>query len=435
MAAVDEHPLRMSLLEKGGADLLARDVRSKRKHCGAAPIGVVQPLDQVRVTRSTTAGAHREATAELRLGRRRERAGLLVADVDPLDPGTPADRVDERVEAVAGDSVDAPDACLAEHLEQLVGKRAPGYPPSLGHRSCIMHEKADQSGFWTHVTHRRIDHVLCSIRADPTRVGDGSEPAESPQRIGRRDRRQALRIAVVGRGNVGGGLANLWERAGHEVVRHGRDGGDVSDREAVLLAVPGGAIAEVLARLAGLEGKTVIDATNLLDARPPAGFASNAEYVKSKTGGATAKSFNINFASLYERLGDARVAPCNLWSGDEEAREIVERLTATPAMSRCGSEVSRRRPRRRGWSISCSRSGRRGSVSSPTGWPRSSDFEAAGGETDGLHHVSAVTADIHAIWGSAAACWAPGLSGQGVNADDPGMRHIVSATRRGVTSN
>lgn len=135
-----------------------------------------------------------------------------------------------------------------------------------------------------------------------------------------------MRIAVVGRGNVGGGLANLWERAGHEVVRHGRDGGDVSDREAVLLAVPGGAIAEVLARLAGLEGKTVIDATNLLDAQPPAGFASNAEYVKSKTGGATAKSFNINFASLYERLGDARAAPCNLWSGDEEAREIVERL-------------------------------------------------------------------------------------------------------------
>jgi len=28
-----------------------------------------------------------------------------------------------------------------------------------------------------------------------------------------------MKIAVVGRGNVGGGLADLWERAGHEVTR------------------------------------------------------------------------------------------------------------------------------------------------------------------------------------------------------------------------
>jgi len=43
----------------------------------------------------------------------------------------------------------------------------------------------------------------------------------------------------------------------------------------------------------------VIDATNLYGVRPPEGFASNAEFVKSKTNGPTAKSFNINFASLY----------------------------------------------------------------------------------------------------------------------------------------
>jgi homoserine dehydrogenase len=49
-----------------------------------------------------------------------------------------------------------------------------------------------------------------------------------------------MKVAVVGRGNVGGGLADLWERAGHEVVRRlGRGGGDVSEAEAVLVAVPG----------------------------------------------------------------------------------------------------------------------------------------------------------------------------------------------------
>ena len=38
-----------------------------------------------------------------------------------------------------------------------------------------------------------------------------------------------MRIAVVGRGNVGGGLADLWERAGHHVTRIGRDGGKDKD--------------------------------------------------------------------------------------------------------------------------------------------------------------------------------------------------------------
>ena len=59
---------------------------------------------------------------------------------------------------------------------------------------------------------------------------------------------------------------------------------------------------------------------------PPGGFASNAEFVKSKTNGPTAKSFNVNFASLYGRLSEARVRPGNLWCGDDEAREVVEQL-------------------------------------------------------------------------------------------------------------
>jgi 8-hydroxy-5-deazaflavin:NADPH oxidoreductase len=77
-----------------------------------------------------------------------------------------------------------------------------------------------------------------------------------------------MNIAVIGRGNVGGGLADLWERAGHGVRRIGREGGDVSDAEAVLVAVPGGAIAEALDNVHGIEGKTVIDATNLWGVAP-----------------------------------------------------------------------------------------------------------------------------------------------------------------------
>jgi predicted dinucleotide-binding enzyme len=135
-----------------------------------------------------------------------------------------------------------------------------------------------------------------------------------------------MRVAVIGRGNVGGGLADLWERTGHEVKRIGREGGDVSEAEAVLVAVPGGTIAEALDRVQGIEGKAVIDATNLVGVEPPEGFSSNAEYVKSRTNGPTAKSFNINFAALYDRLGEASSTPSNMWCGDEEARQVVEQL-------------------------------------------------------------------------------------------------------------
>jgi predicted dinucleotide-binding enzyme len=135
-----------------------------------------------------------------------------------------------------------------------------------------------------------------------------------------------MQIAVVGRGNVGGGLADLWEGAGHSVERIGQDGGDVTDADAVVVAVPGAAIGDALDRIRGLDGKTVIDATNLIGAGPPDGFASNAELIKSRTGGPTAKSFNINFAILYGQLAEARVPPSNLWCGDDEAREVVEQL-------------------------------------------------------------------------------------------------------------
>ena len=135
-----------------------------------------------------------------------------------------------------------------------------------------------------------------------------------------------MKIATIGRGNIGGGLGDFWEKAGHDVTRLGKEGGDVSDADVVLVAVPGGAIADALDKVTGLDGKTVVDATNLIGAEPPDGFGSNAEYVKSKTGGPTAKSFNLNFAAIYDRLGRTKTRPSNIWTGDEEARAAVEQL-------------------------------------------------------------------------------------------------------------
>jgi predicted dinucleotide-binding enzyme len=134
-----------------------------------------------------------------------------------------------------------------------------------------------------------------------------------------------MKITTIGRGNIGGGLGRRWRAAGHDVTELGKDGGDVSDAEVVLVAVPGGSIADALAKVSGLAGKVAIDATNHFQGeRPP--FDSLAHQVKSITGGPVAKSFNLNFARIYDEIDAQNVRPSNLYCGDDEAREITEQL-------------------------------------------------------------------------------------------------------------
>ena len=135
-----------------------------------------------------------------------------------------------------------------------------------------------------------------------------------------------MKIATIGRGNVGGGLARRWEDAGHEVQRIGRDGGDVADAAVVLLAVPSGAIEDALRGVGSLDGKVLIDATNLIDGDPPGGASSLAEYVKQASGTTVAKAFNTVFAALYEEVPGQRVRPSCLYCGEEGAKERTAQL-------------------------------------------------------------------------------------------------------------
>jgi predicted dinucleotide-binding enzyme len=134
-----------------------------------------------------------------------------------------------------------------------------------------------------------------------------------------------VKIATIGRGNIGGGLGKLWRAAGHDVTEIGRDGGDASDAEVLLIAVPSGAIAEALGKVSGIEGKTAIDATNAYTGRNEE-FDSLADEVKSIVGGPTAKSFNLNFAALYDEIANQRVRPSNFFAADDAAREVTEQL-------------------------------------------------------------------------------------------------------------
>jgi 8-hydroxy-5-deazaflavin:NADPH oxidoreductase len=135
-----------------------------------------------------------------------------------------------------------------------------------------------------------------------------------------------VRVVTIGKGNVGGGLADLWRRAGHVVTEVGSDGGDAARADAALLAVPASAIAEALEQVTGLSGVPVIDATNAVRDPRPDGFDSLAAYVKSITGGPVAKAFNTNFARLYDRIAQAPERPGMVFAADEDAREVTVTL-------------------------------------------------------------------------------------------------------------
>src|SRR5919199_466285 len=175
-----------------------------------------------------------------------------------------------------------------------------------------------------------------AVLRDPTvirhRASEG-EPGSQRRRRGipRRgeDVGARMKVTTIGRGNIGGGLAKLWEQAGHTVTTLGRDGGDASDADVVLVAVPSGSVSEALGKVSGLEGKTAIDTANAFQGRNEQ-YESLAHEVKAHTNGPVAKAFNANFASLYDRIGEQRVQPgCLFVARDDALHLLVDELVGT----------------------------------------------------------------------------------------------------------
>ncbi|WP_242392998.1 NADPH-dependent F420 reductase [Anaeromyxobacter oryzisoli] len=119
----------------------------------------------------------------------------------------------------------------------------------------------------------------------------------------------AMKIGIIGKGNVGGALQRGLARAGHEVRAVGKDPGAVrqaaSWAEVVFLAVPFGALDDAL-RAAGdaLDGKVLVDVTNALtaDMQLALGYTtSGAEELQRKAPRAkVVKAFNTVFAQHME---------------------------------------------------------------------------------------------------------------------------------------
>ena len=144
-----------------------------------------------------------------------------------------------------------------------------------------------------------------------------------------------MRIAVIGKGNIGGSLGTKWRAAGHDVVYGARDGsgegpggapvrgiGDaLKDADVVVLAVPGQVVADVVTgHGAALAGKTVIDAVNRIGAPE---FDSRAIIADAAPQARYVRAFN----SLgWENFADPMPGTNMFFAADPDARATAEEL-------------------------------------------------------------------------------------------------------------
>jgi 8-hydroxy-5-deazaflavin:NADPH oxidoreductase len=163
-----------------------------------------------------------------------------------------------------------------------------------------------------------------------------------------------MRIAVIGKGNIGGSLGSKWIAAGHDVVYGTRDGsgqgssggfggdqgfvppgastgpggapvtsiGDaIEHADVVVLAVPGKVVGDVVTEHgAALAGKTVIDAVNRIGAPE---FDSRAIIAQAAPQARYVRAFN----SLgWENFANPMPGTNMFFAADPDARAIAEEL-------------------------------------------------------------------------------------------------------------
>ena len=163
-----------------------------------------------------------------------------------------------------------------------------------------------------------------------------------------------MKIAILGTGNVGGALARVWTRKGHEIVFGTREPQSVKVQDlvaslgkrakadslaraaqgcdVVVLATPWPAARETLQSCGKLAGKLLIDCTNPLapdlSGLAVTGDTSGGEQVAQWSGGAPVfKSFNTTGAENMARAAEFAHKPVMFYCGNDDAwRETVRKL-------------------------------------------------------------------------------------------------------------
>jgi len=130
---------------------------------------------------------------------------------------------------------------------------------------------------------------------------------------------------IFGTGNMGTAIGALFASAGSEVQHlSSKDNGATVTGDVVVLAVPYGALADIVTRYGDqLSGKTVVDITNPLDFATfdgltvPVGSSAAAELAQSLPGAAVLKAFNTNFAATLASKSVGATTTTVLIAGDD----------------------------------------------------------------------------------------------------------------------
>jgi 8-hydroxy-5-deazaflavin:NADPH oxidoreductase len=123
-----------------------------------------------------------------------------------------------------------------------------------------------------------------------------------------------MKIGIIGAGNIGGSLAQVWSAKGHEVVLGVRDpnspktqqalaslgsvgravslGEAAAFGEVLAIALPWNAVRESLAAMGNLSGKIIIDATNRFNAEPGDAPSAAEDIARLAPGAYVIKAFN-----------------------------------------------------------------------------------------------------------------------------------------------
>ena len=113
------------------------------------------------------------------------------------------------------------------------------------------------------------------------------------------------RISIIGTGNMGQAIAGVFTKGGHSVQLLGQgDGSTAVTGDIVVLAVPYGAVASIVAeRGESLSGKTVVDITNPVNFETfdslvvPADGSAASEIARALPQSKVVKAFNTTFAA------------------------------------------------------------------------------------------------------------------------------------------
>ncbi|WP_214319947.1 NADPH-dependent F420 reductase [Nonomuraea sediminis] len=136
-----------------------------------------------------------------------------------------------------------------------------------------------------------------------------------------------MKIAVIGKGNVGGTLGQAFAAAGHEVT-HGSRSTPIPDAlagaETVVLALPGTAVAGFLEEYGPeLDGKLVVDAVNRMGEDK---LHSAADVAAKAPGARYARAFNsYGWENFADPTFDGQVGDL-FYSSAEADKDAVEQL-------------------------------------------------------------------------------------------------------------